>query len=173
MICVALVVRGEEKCPAPGTTFEECGVPDFQNEVLRRAGLYLQIIFFNLKCKFIDTFSCRAGSAHTYPSSGHAGGARRARPHRTSRNGIWQGRLKRTKRFISYPRHDQTLAFILPACVHINAQAEHKMGEGPIALILAPTRYDFLFLLVSLFLCVSFIFVFFCISCLIVFSTNN
>jgi len=34
------------------------------------------------------------------------------------------------------------------------------MGEGPIALILAPTRYDFLFLLVSLFLCVLFIFIF-------------
>jgi ATP-dependent RNA helicase DDX5/DBP2 len=34
----------------------------------------------------------------------------------------------------------KTLAFLLPAVVHINAQPTIKKGDGPIALILAPTR---------------------------------
>lgn len=34
----------------------------------------------------------------------------------------------------------KTLAFLLPAIVHINAQAAVKRGDGPIALVLAPTR---------------------------------
>lgn len=34
----------------------------------------------------------------------------------------------------------KTLAYILPAIVHINAQAPVRRGDGPIALILAPTR---------------------------------
>eukprot|EP00299_Pterocystis_sp_00344_P020327 c9973_g1_i1.p1 GENE.c9973_g1_i1~~c9973_g1_i1.p1 ORF type:complete len:602 (-),score=96.87 c9973_g1_i1:54-1649(-) len=34
----------------------------------------------------------------------------------------------------------KTLAFLLPAIVHINAQAYLRPGDGPIALILAPTR---------------------------------
>jgi ATP-dependent RNA helicase DDX5/DBP2 len=34
----------------------------------------------------------------------------------------------------------KTLSFILPAIVHINAQPLLKPGEGPIALVLAPTR---------------------------------
>ena len=34
----------------------------------------------------------------------------------------------------------KTLAFLLPAVVHIIAQNELRPGDGPIALILAPTR---------------------------------
>lgn len=34
----------------------------------------------------------------------------------------------------------KTLAYILPAIVHINAQPLLKPGDGPIVLILAPTR---------------------------------
>lgn len=34
----------------------------------------------------------------------------------------------------------KTLAYILPAIVHINAQATIRPGDGPIALVLAPTR---------------------------------
>lgn len=34
----------------------------------------------------------------------------------------------------------KTLAYILPAIVHINSQQALKRGEGPIALVLAPTR---------------------------------
>lgn len=34
----------------------------------------------------------------------------------------------------------KTASFLLPAIVHINAQPELKRGDGPIALILAPTR---------------------------------
>lgn len=34
----------------------------------------------------------------------------------------------------------KTLAFILPAIVHIAEQPKLKHGEGPIALVLAPTR---------------------------------
>jgi len=34
----------------------------------------------------------------------------------------------------------KTLAYILPAIVHINNQPEIKRGDGPIALVLAPTR---------------------------------
>lgn len=34
----------------------------------------------------------------------------------------------------------KTLAFILPAIVHINSQPELQRGDGPIALVLAPTR---------------------------------
>ena len=34
----------------------------------------------------------------------------------------------------------KTLAYILPAIVHINAQAPVRRGDGPVALILAPTR---------------------------------
>uniref|UniRef100_A0A1B6MSY8 RNA helicase n=1 Tax=Graphocephala atropunctata TaxID=36148 RepID=A0A1B6MSY8_9HEMI len=34
----------------------------------------------------------------------------------------------------------KTLAYMLPACVHINNQEPLKRGEGPIALVLAPTR---------------------------------
>ena len=34
----------------------------------------------------------------------------------------------------------KTLAYILPAIVHINAQPPAKPGEGPIALVLVPTR---------------------------------
>lgn len=34
----------------------------------------------------------------------------------------------------------KTLAFILPAIVHINGQQPLKRGDGPIALVLAPTR---------------------------------
>ncbi|KAH8395961.1 hypothetical protein KR222_000899, partial [Zaprionus bogoriensis] len=32
------------------------------------------------------------------------------------------------------------MAFILPAIVHINGQQPLKRGDGPIALVLAPTR---------------------------------
>ena len=34
----------------------------------------------------------------------------------------------------------KTLAFLLPAIVHINAQPYLQRGDGPIALVLAPTR---------------------------------
>ena len=34
----------------------------------------------------------------------------------------------------------KTLAFVLPAVVHINAQPYLERGDGPIVLILAPTR---------------------------------
>lgn len=34
----------------------------------------------------------------------------------------------------------KTLAFALPACVHIGAQPALKRGDGPIGLVLAPTR---------------------------------
>jgi len=34
----------------------------------------------------------------------------------------------------------KTLAFLLPAIIHINAQPTIKKGDGPIALVLAPTR---------------------------------
>ena len=34
----------------------------------------------------------------------------------------------------------KTAAFVLPSIVHINAQPELKQGDGPIALVLAPTR---------------------------------
>lgn len=34
----------------------------------------------------------------------------------------------------------KTLAYILPAIVHINAQSPVRKGDGPVALILAPTR---------------------------------
>jgi len=34
----------------------------------------------------------------------------------------------------------KTLAFLLPAIVHINAQPYLSKGDGPIVLILAPTR---------------------------------
>merc|ERR1719181_2049862 len=34
----------------------------------------------------------------------------------------------------------KTLAFLLPAIVHINAQTRLRRGDGPIALVLAPTR---------------------------------
>jgi ATP-dependent RNA helicase DDX5/DBP2 len=34
----------------------------------------------------------------------------------------------------------KTLSFLLPAVVHINAQAHLKPGDGPIVLVLAPTR---------------------------------
>jgi hypothetical protein len=34
----------------------------------------------------------------------------------------------------------KTLAFMLPAIVHINAQPYLQPGDGPIALMLAPTR---------------------------------
>lgn len=34
----------------------------------------------------------------------------------------------------------KTMAFVLPALVHVNAQKPVSPGEGPIVLILAPTR---------------------------------
>ena len=34
----------------------------------------------------------------------------------------------------------KTLAFLLPGIVHINAQPTVKKGDGPIVLVLAPTR---------------------------------
>ena len=34
----------------------------------------------------------------------------------------------------------KTLSFILPAIVHINAQEYLRPGDGPIALVIAPTR---------------------------------
>jgi ATP-dependent RNA helicase DDX5/DBP2 len=34
----------------------------------------------------------------------------------------------------------KTLAFILPAMIHINAQPFLSAGDGPIVLVLAPTR---------------------------------
>jgi ATP-dependent RNA helicase DDX5/DBP2 len=34
----------------------------------------------------------------------------------------------------------KTLAFLLPGIVHINAQPELRRGDGPIMLVLAPTR---------------------------------
>jgi len=34
----------------------------------------------------------------------------------------------------------KTLAYLLPALVHVNAQPVLKEGEGPLALVLAPTR---------------------------------
>ncbi|XP_953213.1 DEAD-box family RNA-dependent helicase, putative [Theileria annulata] len=37
-------------------------------------------------------------------------------------------------------RSGKTLAFLLPAIVHINAQALLRPGDGPIVLVLAPTR---------------------------------
>jgi ATP-dependent RNA helicase DDX5/DBP2 len=41
---------------------------------------------------------------------------------------------------ISATGSGKTLAFVLPAIVHINAQPLMKAGEGPIVLILSPTR---------------------------------
>ena len=41
---------------------------------------------------------------------------------------------------ISATGSGKTLAFLLPAVVHINAQTPLKPGDGPIALVLAPTR---------------------------------
>jgi len=41
---------------------------------------------------------------------------------------------------ISATGSGKTLAFLLPAMIHINAQQYLKPGEGPIVLILAPTR---------------------------------
>jgi superfamily II DNA/RNA helicase len=34
----------------------------------------------------------------------------------------------------------KTLAYILPALVHISHQPKRKTGDGPIALVMAPTR---------------------------------
>ncbi len=34
----------------------------------------------------------------------------------------------------------KTLAYLLPALVHIAGQPEHQEGDGPIALVLSPTR---------------------------------
>jgi len=34
----------------------------------------------------------------------------------------------------------KTLAFIMPALVHVMAQPKLKKGDGPIVLVLAPTR---------------------------------
>ena len=34
----------------------------------------------------------------------------------------------------------KTLSYILPAIVHINHQSRLQRGDGPVALILAPTR---------------------------------
>jgi len=34
----------------------------------------------------------------------------------------------------------KTLAYILPALVHISHQPKRKIGDGPIALVMAPTR---------------------------------
>ena len=34
----------------------------------------------------------------------------------------------------------KTLAFVLPAIIHIMAQPELRGGDGPVALILSPTR---------------------------------
>ena len=34
----------------------------------------------------------------------------------------------------------KTLAFVLPAIIHINAQQPLRPGDGPVALVLAPTR---------------------------------
>lgn len=42
--------------------------------------------------------------------------------------------------FIFYYVLGKTLAYILPALVHISYQEKLKRGEGPIALVLAPTR---------------------------------
>ncbi|CAM9620693.1 unnamed protein product, partial [Phaeothamnion confervicola] len=41
---------------------------------------------------------------------------------------------------ISATGSGKTLAFLLPAMIHINAQEYLKQGEGPIVLVLAPTR---------------------------------
>eukprot|EP00461_Guttulinopsis_vulgaris_P006288 UN06315 len=41
---------------------------------------------------------------------------------------------------ISQTGSGKTLSFLLPAVVHINAQPEVRSGEGPICLILSPTR---------------------------------
>lgn len=41
--------------------------------------------------------------------------------------------------FFYYSR--KTLGFLLPACVHIAQQPRLEPGDGPIALILAPTRH--------------------------------
>ena len=34
----------------------------------------------------------------------------------------------------------KTLAYLLPAIIHVNAQEHLKRGDGPIVLVLAPTR---------------------------------
>jgi len=41
---------------------------------------------------------------------------------------------------ISATGSGKTLAFLLPAMVHINAQPYLQPGDGPIVLVLAPTR---------------------------------
>lgn len=41
---------------------------------------------------------------------------------------------------ISHTGSGKTLAFLLPSIVHINAQEHLRRGDGPIALVLAPTR---------------------------------
>jgi hypothetical protein len=48
----------------------------------------------------------------------------------------WRG-LTRNRRAAG---SGKTLAFMLPAIVHINAQPFLQPGDGPIALMLAPTR---------------------------------
>ena len=42
--------------------------------------------------------------------------------------------------FIDKQSSGKTLAYLLPAIVHINAQPYLERGDGPIALVLAPTR---------------------------------
>ena len=41
---------------------------------------------------------------------------------------------------ISATGSGKTLAFLLPAMIHINAQAYLEPGDGPIVLVLEPTR---------------------------------
>merc|ERR1719181_2492638 len=41
---------------------------------------------------------------------------------------------------VAEPGSGKTLAFLLPGIVHINAQPELRRGDGPIMLVLAPTR---------------------------------
>ena len=45
---------------------------------------------------------------------------------------------------ISATGSGKTLAFLLPAMIHINAQAYLQPGDGPIVLVLEPTRFPFL-----------------------------
>jgi len=96
------VVRGIDKCPAPGTTFEECGLPSFVVQNLQSFKLTTPTSIQAQAIPAVLSGSDFIGRAET--GSG------------------------------------KTLGFLLPACVHIKAQPPHQAGEGPIALVMAPTR---------------------------------
>lgn len=44
------------------------------------------------------------------------------------------------KLFLSWPRSGKTLAYMVPAIIHILNQPPRQPDDGPIALVIAPTR---------------------------------